>query len=331
MSAADIQPTDGQLESSGDLNENRAKRCGWLVVAGLVLETGLTAIFPAHEPKAPNVWLALIETWGPVFADALVALGVYGEIFFFGRARRIDSELRRRSNKSLKDAIDRLAQVEFDNGYLKESAAKAEDRAAQTSLVAEQLRSENLTLQRVMMARHVGLFGIDQEPPAKQWFADCAKLPGIKILIQVIPGDPEAQNLANEIAIVLASCGWRPEMIDERRSGISLNLYEGLSVYSPASHKAWDAQDPLQLTFAVLGAAARALAQALTRAGLGIGDNPVSGVNGLIIVVDFPPEAARQQYGKFNPLLDGVYLQVGSRPVSLTLQWMAACTERVIG
>jgi hypothetical protein len=143
-------------------------------------------------------------------------------------------------------------------------------------------------------------------------------------LIQVIPGDPEAQNLANEIAIVLSKFGWRPEMIDEKRSGISLNLYEGVQVFSPGSHKAWDPTDRSQQVFAALGAAATALARALTSAGLGIGEYPVPGTHGLIIVVDFPPEsdAAKTRYERFDPPLDGVYLQVGARPIGLTMDWI---------
>ena len=66
------------------------------------------------------------------------------------------------------------------------------------------------------------------------------------MLIQVVPGDPEAQNLANEIAIVLGKFGWHPEFITEKRSGVSLNLSEGISVFSPGSYKAWDPKDEAQ-------------------------------------------------------------------------------------
>jgi hypothetical protein len=63
------------------------------------------------------------------------------------------------------------------------------------------LTAENLALQTVLLPRHVGLIGLDEEPRAKIWFAGFERWAGTKILIQVIPGDPEAQNLANEIAI----------------------------------------------------------------------------------------------------------------------------------
>ena len=64
---------------------------------------------------------------------------------------------------------------------------------------------------------------------------------------------------------------------------------------------------------------------ALTKAGLGVGTYPVSGVNGLIMVVDFPPSSLGETtdpFRNFSPKLDGVYLQIGSRPVALTMQWI---------
>ncbi len=182
----------------------------------------------------------------------------------------------------------------------KESKSSAE-RIAELNNETEKLKGDNLALQTVMLPRHVGLIGFDQEPPAKKWFAGFDQWAGIKILIQVIPGDPEAQNFANEIAIVLSKFGWHPEMIDEKRSGISFNLQEGVSVFSPGSYKAWDPQDKSQQAFAKLGNAAVALARALTSAGLGVGEYPVSGVHGSIIIEDFPhdSEAAKEQYGRF--------------------------------
>ena len=205
-----------------------------------------------------------------------------------------------------------------------ESAGRiSAERIAALNNDTERLKSDNLALQTVLLPRHVGLIGFNQEPPAKKWFAGFEKWAGTKILIQVIPGDPEAQNLANEIAIVLSKFGWRPEMIDKQRSGIDLTLHEGVDVLSPSSYKAWDPNDAKQQNFARLAQAARALAWALTKAGLGVGGYPVHGVHGLGIVVDFPPESPAAQTQIKFPTLDGVYLQVGSRPVSQTVQWIA--------
>lgn len=64
---------------------------------------------------------------------------------------------------------------------------------------------------------------------------------------------------------------------------------------------------------------------ALTNAGLGVGAYPVNGARGAIMVVDFPPSSdgeSHDPFRNFSPRLDGVYLQVGSRPVALTMQWI---------
>lgn len=84
-------------------------------------------------------------------------------------------------------------------------------------------------------------------------------------------------------------------------------------------------KDEVHQTFATLRDAAVSLARALTSAGLGIGSYSVAGTNGLIMVVDFPPDSegeAHNPFRNFSPKLDGVYLQVGSRPVSATVQWI---------
>ncbi|MCP3399857.1 hypothetical protein [Bradyrhizobium sp. CCGB20] len=216
----------------------------------------------------------------------------------------------------------------------------AEDRKHSSERIAElnngtaRLQADNLVLQTVLLPRHVGLIGLDQEPPAKKWFAGFERWAGTKLLIQVIQGDPEAQNLANEIAIVLSKFGWIPEFIDEKRSGVSLNLSEGLSVLSPSSHKAWDPKNEVQKTFAALGEAAISLARALTNAGLGVGSYPVVGANGAAMVVDFPPESegeAHNPFRNFSPRLDGVYLQVGSRPVGATMAWIKQGRPDILG
>lgn len=183
------------------------------------------------------------------------------------------------------------------------------------------LQADNLALQTVLLPRHVGLIGLDGPPPAQEWFAGFQRWAETKILIQVVTGDPEAQNLANEIAIVLSKFGWIPEFIDEKRSRISLNLNEGIRLFSPSSHKAWNESDPTLQKFAELAESAQGLSSALTKAGLGVGENPVSYAG---LIVDFPAdsEAAAFQYGKFSPPLDGLYLQVGSRPVAATAAWI---------
>ena len=220
------------------------------------------------------------------------------------------------------DAETRLERFKLETAR---NVSKTSERIANLNNDTARLTAENLALQTVLLPRHVGLIGIDEEPKAKTWFAGFDRWAGVKILIQVVPGDPEAQNLANEIAIVLSMSGWKPEFLNESRSGYSLNLSEGLSVYSPGSYKAWDPENKEQQEFARLGGAAKSLASALTRAGLEVGPYPVSGIHGLIIVADFPPGSggeANDPFRNFSPKLDGVYLQVGSRLVARTVAWI---------
>jgi hypothetical protein len=133
-----MSKTDSQLEAGVIVDENRSKRCGWVVVAGLVLEVILTAVFPAHEAAEANRYLWFIETWGAVFADALVALGVYGEIFFAGRVRKSEDELRRRSNDRVAEAIERAAAFEKEAAELRKRAADLEQITAWRKISAQE-------------------------------------------------------------------------------------------------------------------------------------------------------------------------------------------------
>jgi hypothetical protein len=263
------------------------------------------------------MWGLSIPFWETVFRWATISAFVFGG--FTATAAFISAwvgyEL---SDIVQKDADKRIAEA-------KSEAARANESSERLRNDTARLQADNLSLQTVLLPRSVGLIGFDGPPKATEWFAGFQHWAGIKVLIQVVPGDPEAQNLANEIAIVLSKFGWMPELIDEKRSGVSLHMLEGLSVFSPASYKAWDPKDKAQQVFARLGDAARSLATALTNAGLGVGSYPVSGVHGLNMVVDFPPDSegeAHNPFHNFSPRLDGVYLQVGSRPVARTLQWI---------
>jgi hypothetical protein len=224
------------------------------------------------------LWGYAVELWDRIGIWALVIGAVLGVVALLLTAASAYILYRVADNAQTALSVESRSSAE--------RIARSDERIAALNNETARLQADNLALQRVMMPRHVGLIGLDQEPPAKKWFVGFERRAGTKILIQVTPSGPEAQNLANGIAIVLSKFGWRPEMIDEKRSGISLNLHEGLHVSSPGSYKAWDPTDRSQQVFATLGAAARSLATALTSAGLGVGAYPVSGVNGSIIVVD---------------------------------------------
>jgi hypothetical protein len=76
----DISNTESQLESGIAFNEQLSKFSGWAVLAGLGIEIALASAYHAHA--------SFVENWGPVFATALIALGVFGEIHFAGKVSK---------------------------------------------------------------------------------------------------------------------------------------------------------------------------------------------------------------------------------------------------
>jgi hypothetical protein len=198
-----------------------------------------------------------------------------------------------------------------------ERAASLEKEAAEAKLKQEELIADNLALQTVLLPRHVGLIGVNEEPKAKQWFAGMEKFAGIEVAIQVAP-DAEAHNLANEIAIVLSKFGLKPQFIDENQTHIAAAAVpDGVQTLYQIG-KPWNSEEQQQPWF-MWHDAAEALADALTKAGLGVGNFPVSR-GGFVNVPTNPPNMIPY----FDPPLSGVYLEVGSRPVAATLQWMAS-------
>ncbi len=99
-----INPSDDELERGISGNETWSKVCAWAVVAGLVIEAVLAAVYGGHA--------SLIENWAPVFADALIALGVFGEIFFSGKVSEAEENLRLRSKEKVAEAIARAAEAD---------------------------------------------------------------------------------------------------------------------------------------------------------------------------------------------------------------------------
>jgi hypothetical protein len=65
-------------------NEGRAKLGALAVLAGLLLEVALAFKFRTHK--------SFLEEWGPLIADALIAIGVYVEIHFGRKASNESAE-----------------------------------------------------------------------------------------------------------------------------------------------------------------------------------------------------------------------------------------------
>jgi hypothetical protein len=126
---------DGAINAADDFVEKAASSCerwewgcAFVVVLSVAAEFVLASIHPSYD----SPW----NRWGTAIADALIALGIVGEVLFGRIDGRYQTELRKRSN-------DRLAQVEFDNGYLQDSAAQAMERA---SLAEKAAAEANLKL-----------------------------------------------------------------------------------------------------------------------------------------------------------------------------------------
>jgi hypothetical protein len=106
-----ISAAESQLEDASSSCERWAIFCGGIVVISVVGEFILSAVHPAYD----SPW----EKWGSALADALIALGIVGEVMFGMWNNRIQTELRSRSNKKLGNA-------EKASGEAKERAANAD-------------------------------------------------------------------------------------------------------------------------------------------------------------------------------------------------------------
>lgn len=196
-----------------------------------------------------------------------------------------------------------------------ERERQANERISQLNNETERLKGDNLALQTVLQPRSVGLIGINEQPKAKEWFVGIEAFAGTEVAIQFAP-DLEAQNLANEIAMVLSRFGWKPRFVAEDRTRVR-RIMEGVSVSYPIG-KSWNEAEPNQPWFA-WAKAAEALADALTKAGLGIGERRVSRYG-------FDNRAPEEPFVGttpfFDPPLTGVYVQVGVGPVASTVDWI---------
>jgi hypothetical protein len=195
----------------------------------------------------------------------------------------------------------------------------AEDRRVSNERIAglnndtARLTAENLALQTVLLPRHAGIFGVNESPKAETWFAGMGAFAGVPFVIQPTD-DHEARNLATEIAFALAFVGVRAT-VDENATGLKPSqIPEGISV-AYAAGKPWTKDEPNQPWFE-WAKAANTLADALTDAGLGVGDAPVQRYG--FIPVD-SPEAVTLN---FKTIREGVLVYVGQRPVSQTIAWI---------
>ena len=195
-------------------------------------------------------------------------------------------------------------------------ARASSERIAELNNDAARLQADNLALQTVLLPRHAGLLGINRSPPAAEWFAGIAPFAGTELLIQVA-NDKEAGNLASQIGMIVTRFGWTVRFVDEKRTQFNPDqIGDGLSVSYPIG-KPWSPGNQNEPWFN-WAKAAEALADALTKAGLAVGDRSVSRFG--FVLND--RSAAIGLSPNFDPPLQGVFLQVGARPVAETVEWI---------
>jgi hypothetical protein len=115
-----INASDGDLSRSAEACEKWAEGSAFAVIAGLVLEVGIALSHPPFD----SFW----EHWGAVIADTGVALGVAGEVLFGKMGNSRQSELNRRTNAKLADAVS--------------VSAEANERAANAELARAELEAK---------------------------------------------------------------------------------------------------------------------------------------------------------------------------------------------
>lgn len=241
-----------------------------------------------ESPEAANLWFDIFN--GVLLTGAfLVAVGTWGTIKTASIKERFSDDRVSANEVETKRAI-------ADSDSAKEGTAKANERIAGLNNDTARLQSENLALQTVLLPRRIALSSLSAPHNADTWFAPMAKFDSVSFAVQPVD-DAEARSLAEEIVLGLAFVG------------ISAEIDEGMLKYNPNS-----SSEGVVVSFPtgdlLLEKAGNALADALTKAGLGIGDMPVYRHGGI------PPDPRDIASGLVNPIHKGVVVSVGQRPVS---------------
>ncbi len=83
---------------------------GISVIVGLLFEVGLAWKYAKGH--------SILEEWGPVFADTLVAAGVATEVFFAAKARSATEIIRQLSNEKVASAVECAANADLTRAEL---------------------------------------------------------------------------------------------------------------------------------------------------------------------------------------------------------------------
>jgi hypothetical protein len=181
MSSADSGDSrERELKKAESRYDELAKFGGIAVVLGLLIEVVLTVRFPKG--------VTYLERWGPVFADALIALGVTGEVIFAARARSKAEALKVISDQKVVGANTAAAQAHERAAALEKEAAEARERTAEI---------EKLTAwRRISPEQHSSISVAIRDAEPK-----------ITLRIEYQSGDMEAFMYARGISRVLEQSG----------------------------------------------------------------------------------------------------------------------------
>jgi hypothetical protein len=253
-----------------------------LILGGICVE--IAAIF-IWAPSGMSDW----EKGTLVAANAAIGIGLIVEYFVIqativsGRAAHDESE---------------------------EKVAESNQLARQAQGRTEELRADNLALQKLMLPRRLGsLIRIsspddpDLPPDAELQFSGIRAFSGIPVVIQVVP-DFEAQMLARDMVMVLGAYGWRPQIVAEAATHVPFALIsDGIQVTYTRDNK--------------FAAAAQALATGFTNAGL---TGPAGWSLPRIFAQGMPvtPDGAAADspmYPRFDKPVEAVIVLVGMKPI----------------
>jgi hypothetical protein len=168
-----INASETQIETASSSCERWEWAFAGLVVVGVIAEFVIAGIHPLYD--------SFLEQWETATAGALVALGIVGEVVFGRIDARYQTELRKRSNDKLSNAIERAA-------ILEKEAADARGRVAD--------------IERLTSWRHVSDEQREKIASSIRHTAD-----SLDVLVEHQIGDTEAFSYGREIIKTLAVAG----------------------------------------------------------------------------------------------------------------------------
>jgi hypothetical protein len=179
-----MNATDGELENSSESCELWGWWCGGIVVVAVAAEVLIAAV---NLPYG-----SFFEHWGNVFAGAIIALGVAGEVMFARMGHGRDGELKRRAGLEI--------------ARLGDEAAQANNHAQQAQLELAKFKAP-----RSLTPTQAGILASIVRPFSKTPFS-----------FLVAPG-AEPLAFLQQIGVVLTQEGWE-RVKCETASGIEITF-----------------------------------------------------------------------------------------------------------